>query len=129
MTSFIRSGEYFELDFKKIAFVNWSFLLYPLPPAREDQDHLLWRYEFARPVWAYLFQEFDFMLAHRGDVGSSIAEFLLYPPFRKKGRFLWLVGVCALLWVLWSERNNRVFRGVKRDPCDVWVLVKVQVSF
>lgn len=31
--------------------------------------------------------------------------------------------VCAILWDLWGERNSRVFRGLKRDPSNVWFLV------
>lgn len=33
-----------------------------------------------------------------------------------------LVGVCAILWDFWSERNNRVFRCLERDPNEVWSL-------
>lgn len=55
------------------------------------------------------------MLAHQWDVGSLIGKFLLHPPLQEKGRFLLLAGVCALLQVLWGERNNIDF-GVERDP-------------
>lgn len=27
--------------------------------------------------------------------------------------FLWLAGLCGVLWVLWDERNSRVFRRVE----------------
>ena len=38
-------------------------------------------------------------------------EFLLHPPFRENGCFLWLAGVCAIMWDIWGKRNERVFRG------------------
>ncbi|TYK23653.1 SIL1 [Cucumis melo var. makuwa] len=58
------------------------------------------------------------------EVHLVIGEFLLRLPLREKGCFLWCVGVCAVIWNLWGERNNRVFRGVEREPCEVWSLVR-----
>ena len=57
-----------------------------------------------------------------------IEEFLLYLLFRENGHFLRLVGTCALLWDLWGERNNRVFRGLEKDLSDVWSLARFYVS-
>lgn len=37
-------------------------------------------------------------------------------------------GVCAILWVVWGQRNNKVFRGVERDTCEIWSLVRYHVS-
>lgn len=56
-----------------------------------------------------------------------IGEFLLHPPFREKGQFLRLTGVCAILRDL-GVRNNHVFRGLERDPSELWSLVKFHVS-
>lgn len=50
------------------------------------------------------------------------------PPFKEKGCFLWLAGVCALSCDFWEEKNNRVFCGVERDPSEVWFLVRFHVS-
>ena len=49
---------------------------------------------------------------HR-DVGSLLKESL---PTRlgEKGRFLCFVGVYTILWVMWDERNNGVFKGLER---------------
>lgn len=38
---------------------------------------------------------------------------------RMEGRFAW---VCALLWDILGEGNNMVFRGLDKDPSEVWSL-------
>ena len=68
------------------------------------------------------------MLTRQKDVRLMIREYLLHLPFKEKGRFLLWADVCAVLWGLWGERKNRVFRGVERDPREVWSLVRFHVS-
>lgn len=48
--------------------------------------------------------------------------------FSKKGLFLWIDDICALLWGLWEERNNRVFRGVEQSRDGVLSLVRFHIS-
>ena len=36
--------------------------------------------------------------------------------------------VGAILWVLWGERNRRVFRNLEREPLDVLSLLCFHVS-
>lgn len=31
--------------------------------------------------------------------------------------------MCTLLWDLWGETNNRVFKSVDRGPSEIWSLV------
>ena len=49
------------------------------------------------------------MIARQRDICLMMGEFCLHPPFKEKGRFLCFMGVCALLWDIWGERNNGVF--------------------
>ncbi|XP_077231884.1 uncharacterized protein LOC143864904 [Tasmannia lanceolata] len=35
----------------------------------------------------------------------------VFIPWRKKGKVLWSISLLATMWVLWSERNNRIFVG------------------
>lgn len=67
-------------------------------------------------------QEFDVNIASQRDVRVTIKEFLLDPPFREKGSFLWLARVYAVVWDISRERNDGVFRG--RD----WSLVRFHES-
>lgn len=32
------------------------------------------------------------------------------------------------MWVMWDERNHRVFRGIERDAREIWSLVRFHVS-
>ena len=56
-----------------------------------------------------------------------IGEFLLHPSFRAKGHFLLGDGVCDVIWVC-GGRNNKVVRGVDRNPSEVWSLMRFHVS-
>ena len=38
------------------------------------------------------------------------------------------MGVCSILWVVWGEQNNGVFRGGERVPSEIWSLVGYHVS-
>lgn len=51
----------------------------------------------------------DLKLPCQRDVRKTIKEFLLHPPFKEKGWFLWFAGVCFIVRYFW-ERNNRVQR-------------------
>lgn len=62
---------------------------------------------------------FEFLPIRHWDTNDMFGEFLLYSPLRDKGGFLFVVGVCAILWYLWGEWNNKVFRGLGKDPSDV----------
>lgn len=57
-----------------------------------------------------------------------IGEFLFRLPLRGKGRFLWLVELCAIMQNLWGERNNSMFRGLDKQSSDVWALIRFHVS-
>lgn len=67
------------------------------------------------------------MSVYRRDVSAMSEESLLNPPFGEKARFIWLVGVCAVLWVLWDVRNSGVSGGVERNPRELWSLVRFHV--
>lgn len=56
-----------------------------------------------------------------------IKEFLLHLIVKEKCRFLWDARVSYLVGYL-GKRNIRVFRGVERDPSEVWSLMRFQIS-
>lgn len=58
----------------------------------------------------------------------TIEEFLLHLPFRDEEVFLLLAGACVVIWDIWDERNDQVFRGRKREYSEIWPLVRFHVS-
>lgn len=66
------------------------------------------------------------MHARHRDTSAIIEELLLNLPYRANGCFLWLVGVCNLKFG--GVSGVLVFRGVNRDPSDIWSFVLFHVS-
>lgn len=77
-------------------------------------------------VWICFIQEFAVQIVGKRDIRVTIEEFLLCLLFKERCCLLWLAGVCAELWDIWGERNNRVFRSLE-DPCEIWSLVRFHV--
>ena len=44
-----------------------------------------------------------------------------------KGVSLWLAEVCAVVWDIWGERNDRVFWGMERYLHEIWSLIRFHV--
>lgn len=55
------------------------------------------------------------MGSYQHNFSAMMDEFLLILPHGERGYFLWLAGVCVILWVLWGEQSSRIFRGVDKD--------------
>lgn len=71
----------------------------------EDLDHLLWSFDFAYAMWTFFFDKSSFFLARQHDYWEMIEEFLLYPSFSEKGKFLCLARVYCFLGSLgWKEQ-------------------------
>ena len=75
--------------------------------AEEDLDHLYRECHFARSVWCSFLLEFGVSFVILRSIRATIEEFLLHQPFNEKGGFSWCVGVCAIIWDIWDERNDR----------------------
>ena len=40
----------------------------------------------------------------------------------KRIKQLWCFSILAIAWLIWSERNRRIFEYKSRDPSDIWEL-------
>ena len=96
--------------------------------AEENLDHLLWHCELASPIQDDFLETFGLSYALYRDVRGIIEENLLNLPCGERSRFLWHACVCAILWVLWDERNRRVFRGVEREVGETWSVIPYHIS-
>lgn len=76
---------------------------------------LFWDSHYARAVWSSFLQELGVCFVGSRSDRATIKEFLLHLPFNDKGGFLLLVGVCTIVWDIWGERNDRVFRGREKE--------------
>lgn len=131
MASFTWLCKHFESALEKDIVVSGPILLHSLSEGREDLDHFLWRCDFAYSIWNIFFKAFGVSIAYclfRG-TRDIIEEFLLHPPFREKGQFLWLARICAIMCNLWGKMYNRVFEGLERELEDVELLLGFTIHF
>lgn len=63
---------------------------------------------------------------------DSVASFLDIDKVgfseEKERRTLWTCATFAILWVIWLERNDRIFRSRRVDPIILWERVKFLAS-
>ena len=48
------------------------------------------------PSGIFSFGLLAFHLLKQMDISDLMEKFLLHPPFRENGQFLWLIGVCSI---------------------------------
>ena len=86
----------------------------------EDSSHLFFRCSFALQIWHFWWGVWTTPCVH----ASSLIEFwqqMGRPP--SMAPFLqevWFVGPIFLLWQIWLERNQRIFRGEQRLVHQIW---------
>lgn len=92
----------------------------------ENLDHLLWNCSLRALCEIVYFMSLIFVSLPEG---CSYNDRGVLPSFQRETIeclevvFWWFVGMCTLLWDLWGETNNRVFKSVDRGPSEIWSLV------
>ena len=81
----------------------------------EDLDHLFRDCQFARTVWCSFIQEFDVNFAGLRSVRATSRS--------SSSIRLLDIGVCAVIWDIWGERNDKGCYRVER-----WVRVRTFVT-
>ncbi|KAM7530918.1 hypothetical protein LguiB_034328 [Lonicera macranthoides] len=86
----------------------------------ESIHHILLHCEFVMHVWSKALKMFGL----EGAFSKRWSEFLIIKwHFRqnsKKVKQLWRFSLMAIVWLIWSERNRRVFEDRSNDPIDIW---------
>lgn len=60
-----------------------------------------------------IFEVFGFLLACQRDLNEVIEEFVFHLPFREKGCFFWLAGMCVIVGSLEWEECLEAWKGSK----------------
>ena len=94
---------------------NWCILCHN---SSEDLDHIFISCSFTKVLWAKVERLILWKSQHQ-DVSSLCSEMCMMNQKRKKGiiKFNTLSGV---LWDIWLERNNRIFKGKKSSTINIW---------
>ena len=91
----------------------------------ESVDHVFVQCEVVSQLWERLFQEASLIW----EIPSGSCEFLSVTRLGfgrgKKAKVLWGSSVLAVIWVIWMERNRRIFEDYKGVGLEeLWLRVK-----
>lgn len=93
----------------------------------ETSNHIFSHCNFAFELWRLVLQE----LEKTWTVPFSISDCFLPstgPRIGKKGKALLRMIVQAVCWVLWLERNRRIFENKKETVVEIWAKLKLMIA-
>lgn len=92
------------LHCQKVLVLDWCYMC---KRARETLDHLLLHYDYACVIWSFVFCLFgvSWVMPSRDAFAGLLERELFQEGF---GCYWSAVSLC-LMWMLWRERNRRVF--------------------
>ncbi|KAL4191383.1 hypothetical protein AMTRI_Chr07g29630 [Amborella trichopoda] len=82
--------------------------------SEESNPHLFIHCSLAQDLWSLLVQLFGFQWVTPPLVTVLISSYHV-PYWPKAGRTLWKAAMAATIWVIWLERNARIFQGRKKE--------------
>ncbi|KAL4192766.1 hypothetical protein AMTRI_Chr06g195940 [Amborella trichopoda] len=94
----------------------------------ESNPHLFIHYELARNFWSQLSQLFGFQRV-TPPTGKALISSKHASHWPKAGRTLWKASIAASIWVIWVERNTRIFQGHKLQVLALFHKVTTPVTF
>ncbi|KAL4181162.1 hypothetical protein AMTRI_Chr12g269890 [Amborella trichopoda] len=80
----------------------------------ESNPHLFIHFNLADNLWSQLLQLFGLQWVTPPTVKVLISSYHVY-QWLKAGRTMWKVATEATIWVIWLERNVRIFQGHKLE--------------
>ena len=90
--------------------------------ANESIDHILLHCDFAKHIWSKALVLFGLV----GVFPKKWSDFLIikwyFKQSSKRTKHLWRFSILAIAWLIWSERNRRIFEDKISDPLDIWEL-------
>ena len=96
----------------------------------ENANHLFLHCEVAAFLWQKLFREAGLLWDSPTQVSVLFSQNHFGFGKGKKAKILWGCGVLAVFWVLWSERNRRIFEVYEGIGVGfLWERVRFWVAF
>jgi hypothetical protein len=96
----------------------------------ETIDHLLLNYSYSKEFWKLALGLQSVVIIPQ-DMSNLLQNWDSFCPFQteKKGQIstMWRVLPKFILWKIWLERNNRLFKELKRSPTQI--TTKIQAYF
>lgn len=84
----------------------------------------MWSYEYTLWSSTSSLRRLILALLALGVAGSRLRSLSSIYHFMKKLWFLWQAGIFLILWGLWAERNNRIFKGCESSYSNVQSLAR-----
>ena len=101
----------------------------------ENANHIFLQCEVASSLWKQFYREAGVTWESPTQISALFVQNLDGFGKGKKAKVLWGCGIFAILWVLWSERNRRIFEAyegvgfeVLWDRVRFWVALWASVS-
>ena len=95
----------------------------------ENVDHLFLHCTVAYFLWSNLYKTFNLSWSAPVSCYSLLLESFSCLRGTKKARVLWDCAVLAIFWVVWNERNQRIFDNkAGKDSSHLWDEVKFWAS-
>ncbi|KAL4190525.1 hypothetical protein AMTRI_Chr07g76140 [Amborella trichopoda] len=94
----------------------------------ESNPHLFIHCNLALNLWSRILSLFGLSWVTLASL-VALLKFSIDSPWPKAGRLLWWASIAATIWVIWTERNSRIFRGIKCEASTLFHKITSQVIF
>ena len=94
----------------------------------ETTNHLLDKYNFAGTIWKEGERIFRKKVKQNGCPDLTIAQWQHQPFSSKILNQIWELFPGFVVWEVWIERNNRVFKDKARTMKEVWETLKTHIQ-
>ena len=91
----------------------------------ETVDHLFLHCTFSSALWYQVWQWFRIFLVHAGELRQHFLQFTKMAGLPRHSHFYFKIIWFVTVWVIWKERNNKVFKHTVSTPYHLLEKVKL----
>lgn len=81
----------------------------------ETLSHLLLECEFSKRIWVHLAEGFGVQLPGHSSVNDKLSFWAHYSWDDEVKDWFWVKAPAVVMWTVWIQRNDKIFRQVKTD--------------